>query len=74
MSLSLAYLNIAFNTNEYSRTKEQSETLFELFNNFLLSNSKLIHLDLSGCNLGANILLIGDSIAKSLTLQAIHLH
>ena len=51
-SLSLAYLNIAFNTNEYSRTKEQSEMLFELINNFLLSNSKLIHLDLSGCNLG----------------------
>ena len=74
MSLSLSYLNVAFNTNEYSRAKEQSETLFELINNFLLNNSKLIHLDMSGMNLGNNILLIGDSLAKSLTLQAIHLH
>ena len=35
---------------------------------FLLSNTKLVHLDFSGCNLGPYIVEIGPAIAKSLTL------
>ena len=42
--------------------------------NLLDGNSKLVHLDLSGMNLGHHILTIGPAIAKSFTLQAVHLH
>ena len=41
---------------------------------FLLKNNKLVHLDFSGCNLGPYVVEIGQAIAKSLTLQSVHLH
>jgi hypothetical protein len=41
--------------------------------NFLENNNKLIHLDLSGCNLGSHVVRIGEALATSSTLQSIHL-
>ena len=48
--------------------------LFQLMAAFIYAGHKLVHLDFSGCNLGPYIVEIGPAIAKSLTLQAVHLH
>jgi len=34
----------------------------------------MVHVDLSGCNLGSNVLLLAPALFKSLTLLSIHLH
>ena len=54
-TISLSYLNIAFNTIEYARAPELAIKLFKVISNFLIKNNKLIHLDFSGCNFGEHI-------------------
>ena len=70
----LTHLNIAFNTIEYGRYRSAAMDLFETISAFLYASNKLVHLDMSGCNLGPHIVEIGPAIAKSLTLQSVHLH
>ena len=72
--MSLANLSIAFNTVNYSRAPDLASKLFKLISNFLVKNSKLIHLDFSGCSFGEHIVNIAPALAQSLTLQSIHLH
>lgn len=64
---------MAFNANEFSRFPDQTETLINAIYNFLENNNKLIHLDLSGCNLGSHVVRLGEALATSSTLQSIHL-
>ena len=48
--------------------------MFEAMVEYFEHNLKLVHLNLSGLNLGYRVLDIGPALFKSLTLQAIHLN
>ena len=73
-TLSLTNLNIAFNTNEYTRYPIQSEQMFEAMAEFFDQNLKMVHLDLSGLNLGVHALTLAPALVKSTSLQSIHFH
>ena len=42
-------------------------------NEFIKENEKLMHFDLTGCNLGSTVTEIGEALSISRSLQAIHL-
>lgn len=48
--------------------------LFMTMSDFFSKNTKLVHLDLSGCNFGVHIVEIGQAISQSTTIQSVHLH
>lgn len=73
-TLCLTNLNIAFNTNEYARYPMHSQKLDDAMIDLFEQPLKLVHLDLSGLNLGEKVLVLGPSLVKSLSLQSIHLH
>ena len=39
---------------------------------FIKENEKLMHLDLTGCNLGATVTELSEALSLSRSLQAIH--
>ena len=42
-------------------------------NEFIKENEKLMHFDLTGCNLGGAVTELGEALSLSRSLQAIHL-
>ena len=67
-TLSLTNLNLAFNTNEYGRFQEASQALFTSMVELFDRPHKIVHMDLSGLNLGEKVLILAPSLVRSLTL------
>ena len=73
-AISLTHLNVAFNFNDYGRYLAVSKVLFDTMTDYFESHAKLIHLDLSGLNLGENVLMLGLPLFKANSLQSVHFH
>ena len=84
---SIRSLNMAYNTfpklvkraEEYkeeareTEERELSERLLDILKDLIGDCDKLMHLDLTGCNLGRRISDLAPALGKSVSLQAVHL-
>ena len=61
------------NLPEDAEQRLECESLINEICGLIQENDKMMHLDLSGCNLGPRIEEIGQALSLSVSLQAVHL-
>ena len=69
----LTDLNLSYNALNVNREKEDSLKFMEVLATFIRTSRTITHLDLSGMQLGDQILTILPEIQKSSSLKVVHL-